>query len=454
MKRSRVRWLASATRHAVCWMALAGATMLASSAPVAGVPSRRSVLRCELAGTIDAGTSAYLVRCLQRAEKDGHQALLLRLDTPGGSLEATQQMVQGLLGARVPVLIWVGPAGARAGSAGTFLVLASHFAGMAEGTRIGAAHPVQWGGGDPGGRDNRHLAAKVENDAAAFAGAVARARGRNVEWAERAVRDSVSASAEEAVRLDVVEMMAPTEVALLASSDGKSLAVGERQVELRTRDADVVNLAPSLKERLLHALANPSLAYLLLLVGGLGLALEMTNPGMIIPGLSGTVCLVLALMAMAALPIRGGAVILVAIGLALLAAELFMGSGALGVSGALLMVLGGLFWLDHLDPRWFTDRSLAVPARLVIPTAVLAGAASIFVFSRVARSRHLPPQLGPGAMGGELGRTLTEVNMEGGEVFVHGERWQAVAAHPIPPDEEIVVLSSEGLTLRIQEVPS
>src|SRR5512132_2732670 len=256
---------ASLRRTAVLVAALAGASAFA----------RATVLRCELEGTVDAGSAAYLADCVRAAERDGDAALLVRIDTPGGSLEATQQIATAFLGARVPILVWVGPAGARAGSAGTFLVLASNLAGMAEATRIGAAHPVGLTGEDVGKKDE-HLAAKVENDAAAFAVGIARARGRNAAWAERAVRESVSVGATEAQKLGVVELVAPSEAAFLEASDGRTVKIQDSDVRLATAGAEIVALQPSLQQRLLHTLANPALAYLLLLLGGFGILIELS----------------------------------------------------------------------------------------------------------------------------------------------------------------------------------
>jgi membrane-bound serine protease (ClpP class) len=424
---------------------------LASSQPAAA-PSA-SILRCELEGTVDAGSAAYLSDCLEVAERDGHQALLLRLDTPGGALEATQRIVQAMMGAKVPVLVWVGPSGARAGSAGTFLVLASHLAGMAEATRIGAAHPVGITGGDID-QQGEHMAAKVENDAAAFAASIARARGRNAEWAEEAVRDSVSVPASAALELDVVEIVAPSEQAFLAAAQGREVMVGSQAVRLEIGSARLVELKPSLQQRLLHALASPALAYLLLLLGGLGIAIELTNPGMIVPGAIGVVAFLLAMMALATLPVRTGAVLLLVLGLGLIVAELFVSTGLAGATGAVLLVLGGLLLVERFEPGWFSDSPLAVPARIVVPTAVLAASASIFLLARVRQGQRLPPQLGAEALVGQEGRTLAPVDANDGEVFVHGERWRAISPRLIPPERRVRVRGFEGLTLHVEEIAS
>jgi membrane-bound serine protease (ClpP class) len=412
---------------------------------------RPSILRCELDGTLDAGTAAYLADCVKTAEQGEHHALLVRIDTPGGALAATQRVVQDFLAARVPVLAWVGPSGGRAGSAGTFLVLASHLAGMADATRIGAAHPVMLGGGDAGGGDP-HSAAKLENDTAAFAESVARARGRNAEWAAKAVRESISVPATKARELGVVELVAASEDAFLAAADSRPVVVDGKSVKLHTQGAPVVSMELSFQQRLLHALANPALAYLLFLVGGLGIAIELTSPGMILPGVVGALCLVLAMMALATLPVRAGAVALLVLGVGLLVAELFVTSGIAGVAGVGLLVLGGVLLVERFSPGWFSDLPLVVPPRLIVPTAVLAGGASVFVLARLRQARALPPQVGEHALLGEQGQALTPISTTGGEVFVHGERWRAVSEKPVEEGRRVVVRSLDGLTLHVQEV--
>ena len=432
-------------------------TLLAAvPAPSSDDPARARpiVARCELDGVVDAGSGAYLADCVARAEAQNHGALLVRLDTPGGSLEATRDIVRAFLASRVPVLVWVGPSGAHAGSAGVFVTLASNLAAMAPGTNIGAAHPVVGlGGQDPEAAGGEHLARKVENDAVAFVEGIARQRGRNVAWAASAVRDSVSVPADRARELNVVEHVASTEADFLAWADGRSIQVaGGDSVRLSTRDAHIVDLTPSLSQRAVHALAHPSVVYLLFLVAALGLVVELSHPGAIAPGLIGVVALVLALVASSALPVRAGALALLLVGAGLLVAELFVTSGLLGAAGAVLLMLGGLFLVDRFDPGWFVDRSFHLSWTWVVPTtAVLAGAAA-YVAYRSAQTRRLPQQGGDAGLVGEQGTVLAPVSPETGEVFVHGERWRATSPAPIRPGAHVVVRRVEGLTLFVDEV--
>ena len=426
----------------------------ASEAPAPSTGTRPTVARCELDGVVDAGSGDYLKDCVARAEAGGHGALLVRLDTPGGSLEATRSVVRAFLGSRVPVLVWVGPSGAHAGSAGVFITLASNLAAMAPGTNIGAAHPVVGiQGQDPEVAGGKQLARKVENDAVAFAEGIARQRGRNVAWAASSVRDSASVPSERALELRVVEHVASTEAEFLAWADGRRVEVaGGDSVRLATADAQVVALTPSLSQRAVHALAHPSVVYLLFLVAALGLVVEMSHPGAIAPGLIGAVALVLALVASSALPVRTGAVVLLLVGAALIVAELFVASGLLGAAGTVLLALGGLFLVDRFDPGWFVDRSFHLSWQWVVPTtAVLAGAA-VYVAYRGAQTRRLPQQGGDVGLVGEQGTALDAVSPEHGEVFVHGERWRATSPAPIRPGAPVVVRRVEGLTLFVDEV--
>jgi len=435
------------------------ATVLLAATPPSEAPApfgraRSTVARCVLDGVVDAGSGGYLADCVARAEAEGHGALLVRLDTPGGSLEATRTIVRAFLASRVPVLVWVGPSGAHAGSAGVFITMASNVAAMAPGTNIGAAHPVVGlGGQDPEAAGGKHLARKVENDAVAFVESIARQRGRNVAWAASAVRDSASIPADKARELRVVEHVAASETEFLAWADGRRVEVaGGDSVRLSTGDAQLVELAPSLSQRAVHALAHPSIVYLLFLVAALGLVVEMSHPGAIAPGLIGLVALVLALVASSALPVRAGALALLLVGVALIVAELLVTSGLLGAAGVVLLTLGGVFLVDRFDPGWFVDRSFQLSWSWVAPTtAVLAGAAA-YVAYRSAQTRRLPQQGGDAGLVGEQGTALDSVSPEHGAVFVHGERWRATSPTPIRPGASVVVRRVEGLTLFVDEV--
>ncbi len=436
---------------ALCFCLVGWGVLAAPSS--AGVPPR--VSRCVLDGIVDAGSGAYLVECVRGAEVSGSTALLVRVDTPGGSLDATRDIVRAFLGARVPVLVWVGPSGARAGSAGVFITLASHRAAMAPGTNIGAASPVMGPTGqDPEAAAGKTMARKIENDTVAFAEGIAHQRGRNADWAAQAVRESVSVPSERAVELKVIDLVAPTEADFLARVHGQRIELPEGPRTLATRDAQVVDLKPTLSQRLLHALAQPAVVYILFLLATLGIVVELSHPGALVPGLVGLVSLVLALVASAALPVRAGAVVLLVLGIGLLIAELFITSGLLGAAGGLLLVLGGVFLVDRFEPGWFVEPSIRLPLRLVLPLALVFAGLAVYVAFRAAETRRLPPRTGDVGLVGETGTALSRVTQEGGEVFVHGERWRALSPTPLPNGAPVVVRRVEGLTLYVDEVKS
>jgi membrane-bound serine protease (ClpP class) len=421
--------------------------VLLLSASGVAQPSGQTVARCELTGTVDAGSAAYLRDCLTRAHAEGHAALLLRVDTPGGSLESTREMVSALLSSPVPVIAWVGPPGARAGSAGVFVVMAANLATMAPGTNIGAAHPVQSGGGDIPGE----LGEKVASDAAAFAEAIAAQRGRNVEWAAKAVRQSSSIPAGTAEEWRVVDRVVKTEQEALDWANGREVTIEDGKRVLATANAERVSFDPTLGQRLIHALASPGLAYLLFLLGALGWMVELTHPGLVFPGLVGTVAVVLALMTFSAVSIPTGTVILLVLGVGLIVSELFVGHGLLGAGGAVLLVLAAILGVDRLRGDWHIDSALAVSGWVLVPSALAFLGMAGFLLVRAAQTRRLPQQGGGVGLIGERGRALTDVSSEGGWVFVHGERWQARAKRHLPPGTPVVVKVVSELELEVEE---
>lgn len=441
-------------------LALLGAAAPADAPTPAAAPEPegardlpRRVGRCTLEATVDAGSAGYLADCVVQAEVLGLGAVLVVVDTPGGSLEATREIVKAFLASSVPVLVWVGPPGARAGSAGVFITLASHVAGMAPGTNIGAAHPVVGpSGDDPEKAGGKEMARKIENDTAAFAESIAQQRHRNVEWAVRAVRESESVTAERAQELGVIEIVAPTEEAFLAAVDGRVVSLPQGPHTLRTAGALIVAIAPTLSQRIVHAMANPGFAYVLFLLGALGIGIELTHPGMIVPGIIGAVCFILAMIAFSALPIQAGAVVLLILGLGLVVSELFVTSGLLGAGGVGLLILGGLLLVDRVDPEWFVDPGFRVPLLVLVPTAVTVGGILAFVAYRAAQTRKVPQRLADLGLVGEVGTVRDTVGPSNGLVFVHGELWWARSATPIEVGRRVVVRKVEGLTIFVEEV--
>jgi membrane-bound serine protease (ClpP class) len=416
-------------------------------------PQGRCVVVAELNDVVNSGTAGHLMAAVAVAEQRGCAALLVVIDTPGGTLDATRAIVQSFLAAPVPVVTYVAPAGARAGSAGMFITLAGHVAAMAPGSNIGAAHPVMLGGQDAKQGGGEHMARKVENDTAAFARAIAEKRKRNVAWAEAAVRDSVSMTAEEAAEQRVIDVVAPDRRALLRELDGREVALDGTTVVLATHDAELIRHQMTIQQRLLAVLGNPNLVYALMMIGMLGILIEFYNPGGFVAGAVGGLSLLLAAIGLNALPVTWGGIALIVIALALFAAELWVTSyGLLSVGGLGALLLGSALLLDRSDPNFFADASVQLSWGVVLPLAfVLAGATGL-IATRAARARRAAPVTGREALIGAPGVAVGPIDERGGDVLVLGERWAAVSDAPIDPGKPVRVVARRGLTLAVTSI--
>jgi membrane-bound serine protease (ClpP class) len=451
------RWWRGVRIAALLAFALGGALTLAAPGPGDPGAAARAprVLTLEIRGAITTGTAEYVAGGVARAKAERFDAVAISLDTPGGALDAARDIARVLLGSDVPVIVWVGPAGAHAGSAGLFLTLAAHVAAMDPATNIGAAHPVTLGGGDIGKEGGKDLAKKAENDTAAFARTLAHAYGRNAEWAEKAVRDSVSATAEEAVRLRVIDFTAPSLRAALDQADGRQVLVARAPRTLRTRDAQLTRHETTLRQRLLSFLADPNVAGVLMLVATLGIAIEFYHPGLIVPGVTGAIALLLVFLAMKVIPVNVGAVLLVLVGTVLLVAEAYVTThGLAGAGGAACVVLGMLFFVDRSSAEYrFVPGALALSPWVVWPVPIALALLLGFVGWRVAAVRRRPLLLGASGLVGERGHALSAVGPDAGEVFVHGEYWQARSAAAIPSGAPVRVRALNGLVVTVEPDP-
>jgi len=384
----------------------------------------------------------YIDRGISEAERTHARAVVIRLDTPGGLTDTMEKIVQRIQAAKVPVIVYVAPSGAKAASAGTFITMSAHVAAMAPGTSIGAAHPVDVNGGDIGGT----LGTKIENNAAAYARSIAEEHRRNADWAESAVRNSVSASTSEAVSMNIVDYAANDIDDLLRQADGRTVTVNGQPLTLSGLDtATRVTNDMTLVERFLLILSDPNVAFLLLSIGGLGLLLEFLHPGVIAPGVFGTIALILAFFALGTLPVNWAGVALVLIAFVLFAAELHVGGfGAIGIAGVLSLVTGGLLLTSTSNPDFQVSRWLVVAT---------GAACAVFFFTvvmSIIRMRRMPAYMGTQALIGASAIARSDLDPEG-FVFLRGERWKAIAADgPISSGAAVQVMSVDGLTLTVR----
>ena len=420
-------------------------------------PTERSghVAIARIQGSINPASSDYLQKAIAQAEAEGAVLLVLELDTPGGLVASTKDIIQAMLGSQVPIVVFVSPQGAWAGSAGTFITLAAHVAAMAPGSSIGAAHPVGIGGGggtpqDEEGKTTDVSAEKAENLLAAFIESIAAERDRNVEWAEKAVRESVAVTADEALELNVIDLVAKDRADLLAQLDGRELVLKGEPVKLVVAGAEQREIAMSALTRFLNVLVDPNVAVILLMAGALGLYIEFNQPGMLIPGIAGAVCLLLALIAMQILPFSWLGLLLIGLGLVLFMAELFVTSyGLLFAGGVACFLLGGSMLFDMPE---VSDLNVSFWSVLVPATIGLASFAALVVVA-VGRSLGRPQAAGVGEMVGMVGRATTDLDPMG-TVFVRGEFWRVRAEEPVSAESSVEVVRVEGLELVVRPSPN
>lgn len=394
-------------------------------------------------GIINPVSARYVVRGIEEAAEEGDAAVLIELDTPGGLLDATQEITGAMLNARLPVIVYVTPVGTHAASAGTFITMAAHVAAMAPSTRIGAATPVS----GEGQEIPEDLRTKILNDTAVYARSIAEARGRNADWAEDAVRDGVSVGANEAVELDVVDIVAADRAELLAAINCMTVRLLSGEVTLATAGAVVVEEPMSPFEEILMVLSDPNIALILLSLGTLGIYFELSNPGAFFPGIFGAIALILALFSLGTLPINYAGLALLLFGLALLGAEIWVASGGvLGIGGGIAFALGALILVDDSRAPF-----LEISRPLIFGITLALVAFVLFALRAVMRTRRRPAFIGGGDMVGREGSVRGTSS-----VFVEGELWRARpagAGTTLSPGDRVRIIGREGLDLIVERLP-
>jgi membrane-bound serine protease (ClpP class) len=405
--------------------------------PVPGVTNEREVMIIELEGAISPATATFLDRGLEKAEDRGVVLVIIRLDTPGGLASSMRSMVKAILNSRIPVVVYVSPQGAGAASAGVLVTVAAHVAAMAPGTNIGAAHPVTAGGKDM----EKTMTEKVVNDMASYGRGIAQQKGRNAEWVEKAIRESVSITADEAVKKNVVDLVAKNVDELLKLLDGREITLREGKIVLKTAGLVKIHYKPGFRDRILKTISDPNIAYILMMIGLAGLYFELSHPGVIFPGVIGAISLILAFYSFQTLPVNYAGLLLIALAIILFIAEIKITSyGMLSLGGLVSLTLGSLMLFEDLK----------VSLKLMAPTVVLVGGFFVVVSTLAFRAYRTQPKSGMDGLIGEIGLAKEDIDPEG-LIFVHGEYWRATAEEKIEADEKVEVEGADGLILRVKK---
>ena len=394
---------------------------------------------------INPVSARFLIKAISRASEEGAECLIVRMDTPGGLQKSMESMYKAILNSHVPIVVYVAPEGAQATSAGVFIALSAHITAMAPATKIGSAHPVVIGGGemddDVKNKIVEHTVGEVKK--------IAEKRGKNVEWAEKAVRESISSTWKEALDENVIDLIADDVDELLEKIDGWKVVTESGERTLRTKDAEVRAIRMNFRDRLLSIISDPNIAYILLILGFYGLFFELSNPGSIFPGAVGGICIILAFFALQTLPINYAGLLLILLAIILFILEVKITSyGLLSVGGVVSMFIGSIMLIDSAEPFAYIFK---ISWQIIFPAVLVTAGIFIAGMVLVIRAHKKKTITGKEGLIGTIGICKTEINPEG-KIFLHGEFWDVISEEVIQPKEKVRVVGAEGLTLKVEKL--
>ena len=391
----------------------------------------------ELEGPINPGTDLFATRGIKQAQRNGYSLVIIRLDTPGGLDTSMRSIIKAMLNSTIPVVVYVAPRGARAASAGVMITIAAHVAAMAPQTNIGAAHPVSAGGKEI----DKTMSEKVVNDMVAYARSIAKDRKRNQEWVEKAIRESVSITADVAVKQNVVDLVATDMDDLLTLLDGREIMLDKGKLTLQTKDLKIVYVTPGWRDKILNTISNPNIAYILMMIGLAGLYFELSHPGAILPGVVGAISLILAFFSFQTLPVNYAGLLLIALAIIFFIAEIKVTSyGLLSLAGLISLTLGSIMLFENVG----------VSLRLMMPTIVLIGGFFVGIAFLAFRAYRRTPKGGRDGLIGESGVVKEKIDPEG-LIFAHGEYWRATCNEVVEEGEKVRIIGLRGLKLIVEK---
>ena len=408
-----------------------------------GSPASPLVYQLEIDGTINPALLDYIIKGIELADSKHASAVIIRMDTPGGMVTTTKTIIKEMINARVPVVVYVAPSGSSASSAGALITVCADVAAMAPGTNIGAAHPV--GGG--GQEIDPSMSEKIINDLTAYIRGIVVGKGRNADWVEKAIRESVSITSKEALEIKVIDIVADSIPDLLKQLDGRKVTKDNREFTLKTAGARVERVTPGMRFRILDAIANPNVAYILMMIGGIGIMMELYNPGMIFPGVAGGICLLLSFFALQVLPVNYVGILLILLSVVLFILELKLQSfGMLTIGAVISLTLGSVMLFES------GEVAMRVSWAVIIPTVAAVSSFFIFALGLVVKALMRKPRTGEHGLVGEHGVAITDLDKTG-KVALHGEYWDAHSDSFIPKGSRVRVIRVDELNVLVTNDP-